>query len=106
MSLPLFHERSSPRPAKSEAQVQRPRDRGRARLDAQLLIDVLKMLVHRARADAEDRADVAIGLAGGKPADHFPLPLGEPRQRRPLRYPYGGLDGQHVAPPRWHSIYQ
>ena len=41
--------------------------RGGARLDAQLLEDVLEVLVDRARAGAEDLADVAVGLALGKP---------------------------------------
>ncbi|TWD85117.1 hypothetical protein FB547_106202 [Variovorax beijingensis] len=40
---------------------------GSARLDAQLLEDVLEMLVDRARAGAEDLADVAVGLALGEP---------------------------------------
>src|SRR4029078_9114802 len=83
----------------SEPQVQGPRDGGGARLDAELLVDVLQVLVHRARADAEDLADVAVGLAGGEPADHFPLAFGEPRERRPLGCRYGGFDGQHVPPP-------
>ena len=41
--------------------------RGSARLDAQLLEDVLEVLVDGARAGAQDLADVAVGLALGKP---------------------------------------
>lgn len=41
--------------------------RGSARLDAQLLEDVLEVFVDRARAGAQDLADVAVGLALGKP---------------------------------------
>src|SRR5438128_8498709 len=45
----------------------------RARLDAELLVDALQVLMHRAMAAADDRADVAVGLAGAEPPDDLPL---------------------------------
>src|SRR5262245_4685134 len=40
-------------------------------LDAELHIDLLEMLVHRARRKAEDLADIPVGFALGDPGQHF-----------------------------------
>jgi hypothetical protein len=49
---------------------QRAHYRGGACLHSQLIVDALQVLVHGARADAEDGGNVPIGLAGGKPMQH------------------------------------
>lgn len=46
-------------------------------LDAELDVDLLQMLVHRAGGKAEDFADIAVGLAFGDPQQHFGFALGE-----------------------------
>src|SRR5216684_3984645 len=50
-------------------------------LDAELGIDLLEMLVHRPRAEAQNLADVAIGLAAGDPCEDIGLAR---RQRKLL----------------------
>src|SRR5436190_23074765 len=72
---------------RSDPQVHRAHDRGGPRLDSELLVDSLKMLVHGSGADRQDLADVAVGLAAGEPAQHFLLPRRELRWRRPLHGP-------------------
>ena len=52
---------------------QRAHHCGRAGFDAQLVVDVLQVLVHSARADAEDGANVLVGLAGGQPVQYVPF---------------------------------
>src|SRR5437588_6434021 len=73
MSPPLARERRLGAYPDSLRDSEGARHRRRARLDAELLVDALQVLVHRARADFEDRADVAVGLAGGEPAQHVLL---------------------------------
>ena len=55
------------------------RDRGcrGAVLDAEFCVDLLKVLVHGARAEAEDLGDVAVALALAQSGQHFALATGE-----------------------------
>src|ERR1700753_3495291 len=50
------------------------RDRCRAVLDAELGIDLLKMLVDGARAQSQNLRDVAVGLALAEPRQYFAFP--------------------------------
>src|SRR5882672_12605111 len=53
-----------------------------ARLHAELLENVLEMLLHRARTHIEDRGDFGVGLARPRPLQHFALAPSERRTRR------------------------
>src|SRR5262249_25508319 len=57
---------------------------GRARLDAELPQHVLEVLVDRAPADAQDRRDVAVGLALGNPGQDLGLAATQPERFQPL----------------------
>src|SRR5262245_25919949 len=48
--------------------------RCRARLNAELSVNMLQMVVHRGRGDAKQRGDFAVALAFGDPLEHFGLP--------------------------------
>ncbi|PZQ30670.1 MAG: hypothetical protein DI559_15785, partial [Ectopseudomonas oleovorans] len=61
---------------------QRHRGGGGAGFHAEFHVDMLQVLVHRARAEAEDVADIAVGLAAGDPAQHLHFALGELEARR------------------------
>src|SRR3954449_3429838 len=64
---PIFGRRSQP-----------AQDGGGARLDAELLVDPLQVLLHGAVAAADDLAEFAVALAGGEPAHDLAL---APRQQ-------------------------
>src|SRR3954453_21458390 len=59
------------RRAFSGRRCQPAQDGGGARLDAELVVDALQVLLHGAMAAAEDLADVAVALAGAEPAHHL-----------------------------------
>src|SRR6056297_837689 len=46
-------------------------------IDAHLLEDLFEVLVHRPRAERQDRADVAVGLAEAEPVEHLGLAQGQ-----------------------------
>lgn len=50
---------------------------GRSVLDLELVIDLLQMLVYRARAAGEDRGDVAIRFSLRDPEEYLRFPFGE-----------------------------
>src|SRR5436189_144648 len=77
----------------------RPRDRRGARFDAELLVDALQVLVDGTGADFEDRADVAVGLAGREPTQHVLLARREPPvlRRRPASAAERGAKPVEVA---------
>src|SRR5580692_4766717 len=50
--------------------------RGRARLDAELLENMLQMFLYRARADRQHRGDLAVGLAGRHQGENLALAAG------------------------------
>ncbi|KAI1690726.1 hypothetical protein Ddc_24750 [Ditylenchus destructor] len=54
-----------------------------ARLDAQLDVDALEVLLHGGRAAAEDLADVPVGLALDHPVEHLPFPRRQAEKTRP-----------------------
>lgn len=55
------------------------RDR-RARLDAELVVDMLQVLLHCPGARAEEEPDLAISLALGHPAENLSLSRGEAQE--------------------------
>ena len=55
----------------------RHRSGGGAGFYAEFYVHVLQVFVHRAWAEAEDVADVAVGLAAGHPLQHFHFSFGE-----------------------------
>jgi lipase chaperone LimK len=71
--------------------------RGRACFDTELDVDPLQVLVHRARAGAEQARDLTVGLAGAEPAQY----LGFARRQAEI---CGGAFGPFQAPrPRSRS---
>ena len=46
-------------------------------LDAQLVVDGFKVLVHRARGQAQDFGNITVGFAAGQPHQHFAFPGGQ-----------------------------
>lgn len=69
-------------PISVKAGLERAHRRGGTRLDAELGVNILQMLVYGAMADREDVGDVAVGLARREPAHHFALASGEQLLRR------------------------
>src|SRR5258708_19723493 len=63
---------------------------GHARLDSEFFENVLEMLLHRARAHAENRTDLEVGLARPGPLQHLPLapPEAHPRRGPPATAPH------------------
>ena len=53
-------------------------DGRRPRFNAQLLIEMLYVLLNGPRTDAEDLANLRIGLALGNPRQDFGLAIGQP----------------------------
>ncbi len=60
-----------------------------ARLDTELVVDMLQVLLHRASAHTEDEPDLIMSLALGHPAEDLGLSRGEAQE------PTQRLVGQH-----------
>lgn len=76
MSLPL----PTPFSLTTKALGEDEKDRRHARLDPQLAVDMLQVLLYRPGAHAEDESDLGIGLATGQPAEHLGLSRGEAQE--------------------------
>src|ERR1041385_8037602 len=66
--------------------------RSGAVLDTEFLVEVLQVLLHRARARAEDGADLGVALARGKPAQDLRL-----ARRQPVQPPGFLIDPRQVG---------
>lgn len=74
-------------------------DSRRARLDAEFLVDMFQVLLHRSGAHAEEMSDLPIALALGQPAEHLGLSRGEaPKSPKRLLSQHPGI--RHLASPR------
>ena len=58
---------------------------GSTRRDAEFVVDVLNMVVHRAFGEDQSHSDLAVAAAVGKEAEHLDLSIAQPLIRGRLR---------------------
>ena len=61
-------------------------------MDAELFVDVLEVLAHRARRDPEELGDLGVRLPRGQQVDDLGLTSGEERSALPLFEEQGAVD--------------